>query len=374
MPSSTVPARVRAPRRRATSPGGWSCRRSSAPPGRRCGSRRARRPRDRGCRRRELLVRHGDTLLLSRARSSPDGSRNSQSMALRRRRYLALAERDRADCRGWAGRARGARARAGLARPGGARRTCATAADWEAAAAAVLRKARRLSDDDADDLVWDKLTRTTLDGIEVTPLGTPDLLDGLETERPADAAGRLGRPGVRRRSSRPKLANEEALVDLDGGVTSPVAARRTPTPTSDALLDRVLLDLAPVVLDGADPAAGGRAVRSRAASSTPAPTSASRPPTRTAETASWPALADARSAASSSTPPRSTTAAPRTPRSSATVDGRGRDVPPHPDRRRPRASTRPRAWSSSATPPPTSSSRRSPSCAPPAGSGPGCSS
>ena len=39
------------------------------------------------------------------------------------------------------------------------------------------------------------------------------------------------------------------------------------------------------------------------------------------------------------------------------------------DRRRGR-----RAWSSSATPPPTSSSRRSPSCAPPAGCGPGCSS
>ena len=64
----------------------------------------------------------------------------------------------------------------------------ATVADWEAAAAAVLRKAKRLGDDDPDALVWDKLTRTTLDGIEITPLGTPDLLEG---RRPA--AGRPAR-------------------------------------------------------------------------------------------------------------------------------------------------------------------------------------
>jgi len=46
-----------------------------------------------------------------------------------------------------------------------------TLADWEKGAAAVLRKARRLGDDDPDDLVWSKLTRTTLDGIGITPLG-----------------------------------------------------------------------------------------------------------------------------------------------------------------------------------------------------------
>ena len=33
-------------------------------------------------------------------------------------------------------------------------------ADWEKAAAAVLRKARRLTDDDPDSEVWQKLTRT----------------------------------------------------------------------------------------------------------------------------------------------------------------------------------------------------------------------
>ena len=151
-----------------------------------------------------------------------------------------------------------------------------TAADWEQQAAAVLRKARRLSDDDPDDLVWEKLTRTTLDGIAVTPLGTRAC---STTSRPA--AGRPA-PGdwdirayVDGRDA--KLANEEALVDLDGGVTS-LWLRVDADTDLAALLDGVLLDLAPVVLDGGDPAAF-LGVRSRAASCTPTPTSASRPPT-----------------------------------------------------------------------------------------------
>ena len=117
----------------------------------------------------------------------------------------------------------------------------------------MLRKAKRLGDDDPDDLVWQKLTRTTLDGIAVTPLGTAALLDGLET------AGRPTRQGdwdirayVDGRDA--KLANEESLVDLDGGVTS-LWLRVDADTDLATLLDRVLLDLAPVVLDGADPAA-----------------------------------------------------------------------------------------------------------------------
>ncbi|WP_243056870.1 methylmalonyl-CoA mutase family protein [Nocardioides sp. SR21] len=120
-----------------------------------------------------------------------------------------------------------------------------TSADWESQAAAVLRKARRMTDEDPDDLVWKKLTRTTLDGIAVTPLGTAALLDGLET------SGRPTRSGdwdIRAQVT----TNEEALTDLDGGVTS-LWLR------GDAdlagLLEGVLLDLAPVVLDGQDPAA-----------------------------------------------------------------------------------------------------------------------
>ena len=37
-----------------------------------------------------------------------------------------------------------------------------TRAEWEKAAADVLRKSGRMSDDDPDDLVWTKLTRTSL--------------------------------------------------------------------------------------------------------------------------------------------------------------------------------------------------------------------
>jgi len=116
-----------------------------------------------------------------------------------------------------------------------------TRADWERAAAAVLRKVGRLRDDQPDDAVWDALTLTTLDGLEVPPLGTPDLLDGLAT------AGRPARAGgweVRTRAA----DREQALVDLDAGATSLWVAADADLP---ALLDGVMLDLAPVVLDGA---------------------------------------------------------------------------------------------------------------------------
>ena len=94
-----------------------------------------------------------------------------------------------------------------------------TTADWEKSAAAVLRKARRLGDDDPDALVWEKLGRTTLDDIAVTPLGTAALLDDLETSgRPT----RAGDWDIRAHLTGPdaKLANEAALVDLNGGATS----------------------------------------------------------------------------------------------------------------------------------------------------------
>ncbi|GAB6983648.1 methylmalonyl-CoA mutase family protein [Nocardioides pyridinolyticus] len=126
-----------------------------------------------------------------------------------------------------------------------------TVADWEREAAAVLRKGRRLTDEDPDAKVWDKLTRTTLDGIAVTPLGTAALLDGLETSgRPTRQGDWDIRSRVDGRDAR--LAHEEALVDLDGGVTSLWLAGATDYAT---VLEDVLLDLAPVVLDGGDPQA-----------------------------------------------------------------------------------------------------------------------
>ncbi len=120
-------------------------------------------------------------------------------------------------------------------------------AEWEAAAAAVLRKARRLGADDSDELVWQKLTRTTLDGIAITPLGTPDLLDGLVT------AGRPTRAGdwdIRSHLTVTdvKADNQTLLADLEGGVTSLWLEAHEDTDWA-TLLDGVLLDLAPVVLE-----------------------------------------------------------------------------------------------------------------------------
>ncbi|WP_278258961.1 hypothetical protein [Nocardioides convexus] len=89
-----------------------------------------------------------------------------------------------------------------------------------------------------------RLTRTTLDGIGITPLGEPG---GPATPvRP----NRQGAWDVRSLVSGPdaKLANEAALVDLDGGVTSLWLAADESTDVATTLKD-VLLDLAPVVLD-----------------------------------------------------------------------------------------------------------------------------
>ncbi|MCY4725291.1 methylmalonyl-CoA mutase family protein [Nocardioides sp. STR2] len=122
-------------------------------------------------------------------------------------------------------------------------------AAWEAATAAVLRKARRLGEDAPDSDVWAALTRTTLDGIDVAPVGQPSDLDGLTT------GGRPSRRGawdVRTSLVGDDAAaiNEAALVDLDNGAASlyldpsDLAADDLAT-----ALRGVLLDLAPVTLE-----------------------------------------------------------------------------------------------------------------------------
>ena len=116
-----------------------------------------------------------------------------------------------------------------------------TRADWETAAAVALRKSRRLADDAPDSEVWARLTRTTLDGVPVPPLGTRELLDDLVT------SGRPARVGGWDVVTRP-ADNEQALADLDSGATSLWVA---PGAELGSLLEGVMLDLAPVVLDGA---------------------------------------------------------------------------------------------------------------------------
>jgi methylmalonyl-CoA mutase len=123
-------------------------------------------------------------------------------------------------------------------------------AEWEKAAADVLRRSGRLSVDDPDSLVWDRLTHKTLDDIPVAPLGTTDLPEGIGSEvRPARSGGWDVRVEVRGADS--ERLNAQALADLDSGATS-LWIRAPADADLPTLLDGVLLDLAPVVLDAPD--------------------------------------------------------------------------------------------------------------------------
>lgn len=128
-----------------------------------------------------------------------------------------------------------------------------TQADWESETARVLRKTRKLSDDDADALVWEKLTRTTLDGIAIPPIGIPSDLDDVPIAE--QRAPRAGAWDIRARQSvvgiEAKTANEVATVDLEGGVTS-LWLKADASTDFDAVLNGVYLDLAAVVLDAPD--------------------------------------------------------------------------------------------------------------------------
>jgi methylmalonyl-CoA mutase len=150
-----------------------------------------------------------------------------------------------------------------------------TASDWEAAAAAVLRKSGRLGEDDAPDLVWSRLARTTLDGIDVSPLGTPALTTDVDTGvRPMRVGDWDNRTHVVVRGAEGVAdAREAALVDLDHGATSLWVELRPGTPGTSlaAALDGVLLDLAPVVLDApGDQVAAARALLDLLGDTTPA--------------------------------------------------------------------------------------------------------
>ena len=124
-------------------------------------------------------------------------------------------------------------------------------AAWEAATAAVLRKARRLGEDAPDSDVWAALTRTTLDGIEVAPIGQPADLDGLTTAgRPVRAGAWDVRSSLVAREDATAV-NEAALVDLDNGATS-LHLDLSRSVDLAAALRGVLLDLAPVTLDRPD--------------------------------------------------------------------------------------------------------------------------
>jgi methylmalonyl-CoA mutase len=127
-----------------------------------------------------------------------------------------------------------------------------TREEWEHAAAAVLRKAARLADDQPDDAVWEALTRTTLDGIGVTPLGTGETgtVSGVRPDRAGewDVRVPVAEPD-------PAAANRDLLTDLANGATSAwlqLGAAGIPVDGLATALQGVLLDAAPVVLDAPD--------------------------------------------------------------------------------------------------------------------------
>jgi methylmalonyl-CoA mutase len=121
-----------------------------------------------------------------------------------------------------------------------------TREQWERAAAAVLRKSRRLTDEDPDSLVWDKLTRTTLDGVGILPVGSPeDAAGSAAAVRPERDAAWDVRSLLPAGSAQQQ--NGEALADLQGGATS-VWLEVGPDADFAAVCAGVDLCIAPAVL------------------------------------------------------------------------------------------------------------------------------
>jgi len=136
-----------------------------------------------------------------------------------------------------------------------------TQQEWEKLAAGVLRKSGRIGEDDADALVWDKLTRRTLDGIAVSPLGTPALVGDLATSGRPD---RIGDWHVSAHFADPDASVTAADIktDLENGVTAlylEVGAGGIAVEDLATVLDGVLLDVAPVVLEASDALAAAEA-------------------------------------------------------------------------------------------------------------------
>ena len=136
-------------------------------------------------------------------------------------------------------------------------------ADWEKATAAVLRKTKKLADDAPDSDVWGLLAHQTLDGISVTPLGTPALTDdladpGLPGQAPftrgATATRELDGWDIRSWFTDPDVdvTADHVVTDIENGVNSlwlTVGEGAIPVDAISRVLEPVFVDLAPVVLD-----------------------------------------------------------------------------------------------------------------------------
>ncbi|OUZ07823.1 methylmalonyl-CoA mutase [Aeromicrobium sp. PE09-221] len=135
-------------------------------------------------------------------------------------------------------------------------------AEWEKATAAVLRKKGMLAEEAPDSDVWDLLATRTLDGISVTPLGTPALTDdlpdaGLPGQSPFTRGATAARTeldgwDVRGWFIDPDTDAEQVSAELENGANSlwlTVGPEGIDVDRLPALLQPVFLDLAPVVLD-----------------------------------------------------------------------------------------------------------------------------
>ncbi len=141
----------------------------------------------------------------------------------------------------------------------------ASCRSWEAAAAAVLRRAGRLTGTDPDQLVHAELAGSTVEGIVIPPLGTAaSIADLPDRGAPGTAPFTRGRHRVAPDfgwdiraaliDPDPAVASASALTDLENGVTSlwcTVGGRGTQPDDLATALAGVQLDLAPVVLRAA---------------------------------------------------------------------------------------------------------------------------
>ena len=153
-----------------------------------------------------------------------------------------------------------------------------TESAWLAAAAAVLRKAGRLSVDDPDSQAWDRLSRSTVEGLTIPPLGAAHLVKTLPP------TGLPGEPPYTRGSSSPAgggwdvralitdpdpaAAARAALDDLEAGSTSiwlTVGGPGTEVDHLAEVLADIHLNFAPLVLDAAGSVTDLAAARSLAA-------------------------------------------------------------------------------------------------------------
>lgn len=144
-------------------------------------------------------------------------------------------------------------------------------AEWEKATAAVLRKSRRLAADAPDADVWSVLASTTLDGISVPPLGTPatsaDVAPTGDPGQPPYTRGSgtadpaLDGWDVRSWFTDPATTVDDVEAELTTGANSlwlTIGPAGIAPEALESLLEPVFLDLAPVVLDAADPATAAR--------------------------------------------------------------------------------------------------------------------